>query len=302
MKTRIILSVVFCAIGRCSPLRGKDSNDLKSPELKRLLSQYDEQVELRAEKQYREKTEALAEGYLGALKRAQEKSRAARRADEFREFQKEIDSFTENGRFAKGANATELTRLRTTYKESFSRLERDRSEALAPLDRTVLTELDRLIRLFESEGRIEDADEAIAEKRKIEAQIEGRKKAETRLTGELRVKVDIPHHSELKVRGGELWIDHTNGAGALPGLRDEPLPTYVNQEAWMPQWDGLVTNRYRLPYALPLQEFEAEVRETHGRGTIQIVEQPSQANDYTITISLKDNFNANAYTTFELKW
>ncbi|MEM7014144.1 MAG: hypothetical protein AAF585_22010, partial [Verrucomicrobiota bacterium] len=48
-------------------------------------------------------------------------------------------------------------------------------------------------------------------------------------SGHLTVKVQVDSYTEIKLRGAELWIDHTKCSGALPGRSSGELSTTVDR-------------------------------------------------------------------------
>ncbi|MEM7602469.1 MAG: hypothetical protein AAF357_13755 [Verrucomicrobiota bacterium] len=271
-------------------------------ELDQLMELYRAQVEARVDQNYRLERDQLKQNYLAALKRAQEDSQRAGNLEGVLSFKREIDSYSASSEFSRDANTNEIMRLREVLESGLERLKKNRAANLAPLNKTLLTELEKLVLSITREGRLEDATVTRAVREQIADSMTSTAEVQTTLTGELLLKVDIPNYSEMKVRGSEVWLDHSSGLGAFPGLREDPLPAFVGGESWMPEWNGMQTDRYTLQFALPLDEVAVSVKKTDGRGRIEIVEQPSVGNDFTITIGLHDNASASAYTEFELKW
>lgn len=92
----------------------------------------------------------------------------------------------------------------------------------------------------------------------------------------------------IKVRGNQLWLVHRNYM--FPG-RQYPeigVSTFVNGHAWQPQWQGNVSNAVQLPSAI-LTDHPAQVVQVKGRGPIRVKEQPTAANDYTLSILIDDD-------------
>ncbi|MEM9018355.1 MAG: hypothetical protein AAGC68_15180, partial [Verrucomicrobiota bacterium] len=250
-------------------------------ELDTLLNQYRSQVRSRIDEAHETNVEKLKQNYIAALERSRQSSQRAGNLEETVAFQREINSITNEGEFSTVAETETVLRLRGVFETGLERLQRDRSAKLAPFNKTLLGELDKLILAFTRAGRIDEAVVARGKKEEVMDSMAAAvvvPKIPVRTTGELRIKVDIPHYSELKVRGAEVWHDHTNGQGALPGLREDPLPTYVEGDSWMPKWEGKTTARYPLEFSLPLEEFTAAIDKRRGRGTITLVEQPTEEN------------------------
>ena len=113
------------------------------------------------------------------------------------------------------------------------------------------------------------------------------------------------------MRGNEIWFDHTKGSFKKPGLHNGVFPTYINDKTeWMPVWIEDETEPFNAETGLPTAEPmpELDLRNTEGRGYAEIVEQPSKANDFTATISLRDEkeggggFNSSDWIGFRVSW
>ena len=112
----------------------------------------------------------------------------------------------------------------------------------------------------------------------------------------------------LKIRGNELWFEHRNfvlpgkWAGDFDESGDEP--TYVNNEAWAPKWNGGVSLPYAAKTRLLPEGSQVDVRfvTPQDRGTVTILEQPSAQNNFTLSILLDDDLaNGAAWYQVELR-
>lgn len=114
-------------------------------------------------------------------------------------------------------------------------------------------------------------------------------KLSSRNKKELRIRVFVDDKDIVNVRGGELWYKHESGA--LPGKwANNNHPTYVNKKKWIPQWDGKMSRPFEglNPEFVPQVGTEAKIVHTYGRGTISIVEKPSDKNDQTLSLRFED--------------
>ncbi|RPI28963.1 MAG: hypothetical protein EHM61_03270 [Acidobacteria bacterium] len=60
--------------------------------------------------------------------------------------------------------------------------------------------------------------------------------------------------------------------------------------------------RYNFDSSLPRREVKLEVNKTEGRGSVDLVEEPSRRNDYSAVIRIRDNKGGTDRYEFELTW
>lgn len=164
---------------------------------------------------------------------------------------------------------------------------------------------------LERETKAGDLEAGIALKREIERLEEAAggasfsPAAPVSNSGHLTVKIQIDGYSELKLRGSELWIDHTKGSGALPGKHSGENPTTVDRTEWMPKWDGRITDRYQLKESLPVDDaskLEIRVKKLEGRGEVEVLDQPTKENDFTTKFGMKDGGSGADWLEFRISW
>lgn len=166
---------------------------------------------------------------------------------------------------------------------------------------------------LERETKAGNLDEGIALRREIErlnSLVPPKKSVPAKFlpvadSGHLKIKVEIDSYSELKLRGARIWFDHTRGSGALPGRHSGELPTEVDGKEWTPKWDGRVSDQYELDQAIPtdgLTLTEFRIKKLEGRGSVEVVDQPTEENDFTATFGLRDGGNGAAWLEFRLSW
>ena len=113
----------------------------------------------------------------------------------------------------------------------------------------------------------------------------------------------------LKVSGNKLWYEHRNYQ--LPGTwvdHDDASgnePTFVNGQAWYPEWDGGTSRPYTA--TAPLLPEHTVVKVTavtvRGRGKVNVIEQPTEQNDYTLGVLLDDDPQDGAqWYEIHLRW
>lgn len=207
-----------------------------------------------------------------------------------------------------------LRESRAIYAQSRTALEASIEQEIAPEREEFLERLAALKQKLTRESRLE---EALAVKELAERIASETpepivaKSATGRMRGEMKFKVQVDGRTCLKIRGEEVWFDHTQGAFRKPGLHNGEFPTYINTTTeWMPVWNGNVSERYDADVGLPMAEPvpELEVRNEEGRGYAEIVEQPTVENDFTATIALRDErkegggFNSSDWIGFRVSW
>ena len=82
-------------------------------------------------------------------------------------------------------------------------------------------------------------------------------------------------------------------------------PTVVNGVDWVPQWDGKASKAYTVTGGLLPAESALTVTAVavSARGRVVVLEQPSEKNDYTLSLLLDDDTQngANWYEV-QLRW
>lgn len=120
-------------------------------------------------------------------------------------------------------------------------------------------------------------------------------------TSRLRIRSFIDGCDLVKIQGDKVWFEHQSYA--LPGQwMGFTEPTFVNGVAWQPAWNGSTSDQFTMDTALPAREFGNETLQflsNTGLGRAVIAEYPSEANGYTLSISLDDR-NAQGASWYEL--
>jgi hypothetical protein len=112
----------------------------------------------------------------------------------------------------------------------------------------------------------------------------------------LRIRAFIDGSDYIKIRGAGLWYEHQKWD--LPGKwwdrsknikHDEP--TYINEKAWKPEWEGRVSKPYIMKQVTLPREVNnhIELTKISGRGSVSIAQTPKLENDYTLSILLDDS-------------
>ena len=99
----------------------------------------------------------------------------------------------------------------------------------------------------------------------------------------------------VRLRGDTLWYEHIDHA--LPGAwvgdsdRSGNEPTVVNGVEWIPQWDGRFSTQHTAAGGLLPAESAVSVTAVavSARGRVVLLEQPSEENDYTLSVLLDDS-------------
>ncbi|MHC4692964.1 MAG: M56 family metallopeptidase [Planctomycetota bacterium] len=112
----------------------------------------------------------------------------------------------------------------------------------------------------------------------------------------LRIRAFIDGSDYIKIQGDKLWYEHLKWD--LPGKwwdRSKNVkydePTYIDGEAWKPDWEGRMSKPYIMKQVILPKEVNEQINLTKisGRGTVSIAETPKPDNDYTLSILLDDN-------------
>lgn len=207
-----------------------------------------------------------------------------------------------------------LKESRAIYQQSRVSLEETIEQEIAPERQAFLAKLADLKQKLTQESRLGDAKAVMLLAEKIASETPDpivSNGTPSRATGEMKFKVQVDGVTHLKLRRDEVWFDHSKGMFRKPGLHQGVFPTYIDTTTeWMPVWNGDVTDRFDANVGLPTVEPmpELRIRSGEGRGYAEIVEQPSEENDFTATIALRDErkdgvgFAASDWLGFRVSW
>ncbi len=123
--------------------------------------------------------------------------------------------------------------------------------------------------------------------------------------GSVQIKAFIDGSDTIKIRSNELWYEHHKWD--LPGKWQNRFdePTFINESPWKPEWNGLMSNRFReLSPALPKKVMDAiTLTKLQGRGNVDITAKPTKENDYTLSIYFDDNrYNGAEWYEIKVEW
>ena len=123
--------------------------------------------------------------------------------------------------------------------------------------------------------------------------------------GSVQIKAFIDGSDTIKIRGDELWYEHHKYD--LPGKWQNRFdePTFINDMAWKPEWNGLISNRFRdFSPALPKKTIdEITLTKLQGRGNVDITARPNKENDYTLSIYIDDNqYGGAVWYEIKIEW
>ena len=106
----------------------------------------------------------------------------------------------------------------------------------------------------------------------------------------LKVKVQVDGISHLFLKDGEVWFDHSKGRASPPGRHQGNSPTLLNDKTnWMPLWNGSITKPFAVGFKFPDEgDTKIHLRISAGRGTAEVIQQPSARNDHTAIVELRD--------------
>ena len=114
------------------------------------------------------------------------------------------------------------------------------------------------------------------------------------VTFPLTVRAEIDGRSELRIQGQQIWWHHYEWEA--PGMWGDDQPTLLNGEEWWPMWplDELLNcdcdSSKETVLSTPLKSDGSTISISNivGRGIVQIVGQPSAANNFTASIEFND--------------
>jgi hypothetical protein len=123
--------------------------------------------------------------------------------------------------------------------------------------------------------------------------------------GSIRIRAFIDGSDTIKIRDSELWYQHHNYD--LPGKWQDRFdePTYINDKAWNPQWDGSISKPFQdLHPSLPKRATDKiKLTKIQGRGNVSIVVMPNKENDYTLSIYFDDDrYNGAEWYEIMIEW
>lgn len=262
--------------------------------------------------------DALSASYRNRLKSISEDLQKQADLDGVVAVRKEIEALSETGNSVPPSESSKdppaLVSAREIFQRERTKLGEQGGEKAAVLLLAYRKRIEKLIAEYTRQGRLDDA---VASKnhlagvpeepagRSLEpAPRQDRKK-------ELKIKVQMDGVSYLLIRGHEIWFDHTKGAWTAPGRHEGEFPTYLDDDIeWHPVWNGKVTERFDAGIDLPAEEPAARISLSFrkGRGTAEVIEQPSKGNDFTARIEMRDQseegkgFFGSDWMEFRLKW
>ncbi len=124
----------------------------------------------------------------------------------------------------------------------------------------------------------------------------------------LTIRALIDGSDVVKVRGNTLWYEHRQYA--MPGAWVDDSdhsgnePTFVNGVEWLPQWVGKNSRAYTAAGGLlPADRAVTVMAVGFGaRGAVAVLEQPSEKNDYTLSVLLDDPPGGAEWYEVQLRW
>ncbi|MFK5922603.1 MAG: hypothetical protein QM496_10520 [Verrucomicrobiota bacterium] len=226
---------------------------------------------------------------------------------------KEVEALGENGvepsRSTGAAEPQKLVAARKIFLQTQKKLGIPLMRKSASLTVAYRAKLEKLKFEYTKQGRLDDA---IAAKTLLDSlPPPGKNALPVIAKRHLKIKVQIDGLSHLFMRGSEIWFDHTEGIGAMAGRHGGDFSTTLDDSIeWKPIWNAKITERYDAGISLPTSGSPVSIhlRFSDGRGTAKVIEKPSQKNDYTAKIEMRDadkggrRFLGSDWMEFRLKW
>ena len=97
----------------------------------------------------------------------------------------------------------------------------------------------------------------------------------------------------VKVSGNQLWIEHEEF--------QQPAQIFINGKPWHPVWTDKVSEQYQglSPAFHPSVSAKVKITQLKGRGSVNIIQLPTSANDQTLAFRIDDN-DAGGADTYEI--
>jgi hypothetical protein len=92
----------------------------------------------------------------------------------------------------------------------------------------------------------------------------------------------------VKVSGSQLWIEHEEF--------EQPTQIFINGKPWHPAWTDKVSEHFQdlSPAFYPGSSAKVQLTRLKGRGTVNIIQLPTSANDQTLAFRIDDNSQGGA--------
>jgi len=211
------------------------------------------------------------------------------------EYKQEITESQKRDMFPK------LRTLRDNYEQGLQRIDLDRANQKRALAQQYVASLQSLEKRLFQKGDTN----GVALARDAQEEILGTHSdlAGEFTSGRIEIRAYIDGVDVIKVRGKKLWYEHVTAE--LPGKWDgHDEPTFVNQEKWMPWWDGHTSRPYEKITAMrPPTGKRVYVAKKFGRGVVTLAQQPSTSNEQTLKITIDDVAHAGAdWYEIHIKW
>jgi hypothetical protein len=188
----------------------------------------------------------------------------------------------------------EIRRAAYVYGKALYDSNAAKNEKLRTLKQKRLKKLDDLMRQYTRQGAIDAAEEVEREMNaigKLGANPPGKTmppaSKEKKVT--MTFKAYIDGFDTLKFRANKAWYVHHSFS--LPGRHGgNNHPTYFGEAEWMPKWNGNTSEPY-LGILPPLRRQplkRSSITIVQARGSVKITEEPSQKNDFTLSVHFSD--------------
>ena len=98
----------------------------------------------------------------------------------------------------------------------------------------------------------------------------------------------------VKVSGSQLWIEHEDF--------EQPTQIFINGKPWHPVWTDKVSEHFQdlSPAFHPGSSAKVKLVQLKGRGSVNIMQLPTSANDQTLAFRIDDNSQGGA-DTYEIR-
>ena len=94
----------------------------------------------------------------------------------------------------------------------------------------------------------------------------------------------------VKMSGSQLWIEHEDF--------EQPTQIFINGKPWHPVWTDKVSEHFQdlSPAFHPRSSAKVKLVQLKGRGSVNIIQLPTSANDQTLAFRIDDNSQGGADT------
>lgn len=255
----------------------------------------------------------LTAGYAQQLEKLAGQFQKQGKLQDLLAVRKEMDRLTQGQPRTEGPTPPELARLQDIYDREASKLREAIQAQTAKIYTAYVTLLEDSKKTLTQNNQVVEALKAQAEQQRVQALIDTLASSKTAPSAlqagaaETKMRMALDMVLTLCVRGNEAWFDQSGerGGGFTPGRNSQKdNPITLDGKDFFPTWINSVSSRMKMDsFTIPTNRL-VDVRAVHtsGRGTVEVTEQPSPDNQYTVKLVMKDIGASWDWIEFRLAW